>query len=946
MADLRSLIQQEREDRMRAPEETATTAEQREVRQIFNGRGGPTPQAHVDGQPLEEFMSDAAAQSNLRDLIREERAGRASAASESQILTSPVPTGVPRLDSPGRTRERVVATPSEYEDPITYTETEKVDTEFFSEDQIRLQRAKSGVDYRRGLPFWERFQVATMARVPSAQKHIMQRVLADEIQNAPEGSTPLRYDTALGEWHILTQITQEEVEKGLEPEENVGKYRYIALDEASVGFNDIADLINLGEIGAIAGSIAGVRKKPFSFIKFEKPTRAAAAGGFAGGLSGRLTGDMLSVLTSVASTNGEWVPTYEELLDLGIEDAKVEALASVIGEGVGRALGWGADKIQAAQARMTNRIPTGADPDMVAEMNRNIRATQDDLQRFRNVTGKSDVYVTQGQASKSIDLIETENSLIKNAAPEIQRDVRAKQQASIEATLKYINQTFEQMPEAIAKRHGRAMRANDAIHTTDNLSIMQTEDGAVQIVSKADPGSYVTMYPRGDTWSLNDFRVGPEMLSSGMSEQLLTAAYREAAAHGKRLVSDSSMTEQAFKVTQEVASKEGIEMQVHPSVTKAVDGQGRPAWVTDGLQPVLSSPEPETAMTRALMMKDWKRFIRRPGASEMGAVRGELENNPFLRNEVRKAMLEDFKQSVRAQSVDGEIQFSEKAWAQWKEDTMGTWDLAFTPREQLDMRLKPEAIHTLVKEESDRLTAAQNVVSRNLDLDPKFMFSKDPTRQIWDQLRKKDRGTVRRTMAVLDRAGMGDGIRQILREEMRREIIKTSGAAAKSATRRTFDNFEKWLKTHERFIRDVYPRAQGAKYVQDLKAIARQTERRAVQNAVTGVREEANPSALAFFRVLFGPLSRIQRFLTAGRRYQTRQMGAAAVELISDPAKLSQYMSIRAYPIGTRAWGRAMTELGLAGYFPDFDLSDPDDLQTISEIVYDVQAAAASDMGE
>ena len=89
----------------------------------------------------------------------------------------------------------------------------------------------------------------------------------------------------------------------------------------------------------------------------------------------------------------------------------------------------------------------------------------------------------------------------------------------------------------------------------------------------------------------------------------------------------------------------------------------------------------------------------------------------------------------------------------------------------------------------------------------------------------------------------------------------------------------------------------GLEYLGDLNRIGRVLRQRSEANMVRGTATEANPTSLALFRVVFGPLSRVQRFLSGARRGTVRWDAAKASDIITDPAMLRELVEIQALPL-------------------------------------------------
>ena len=106
---------------------------------------------------------------------------------------------------------------------------------------------------------------------------------------------------------------------------------------------------------------------------------------------------------------------------------------------------------------------------------------------------------------------------------------------------------------------------------------------------------------------------------------------------------------------------------------------------------------------------------------------------------------------------------------------------------------------------------------------------------------------------------------------------------------------------------------------------------------VLGQGADANPTTLALTRVIFGPLSRVQRFFSAGRRGQLRARGADIRDLMTDPDALRQLIAIRAFPINSRRVARVVQDLGLLENFgidgETFDAQDSAQREQLADVI-------------
>jgi hypothetical protein len=867
---------------------------------------------------------------------------------QPQLLTTPVEkTGDFSLDNRGR------AIPTGAFRDLG-VESERIlpdEFEFDSEEAIRLQRAEEGVDFRRGLPFFKRLQIATTSPIPRARAQRVAQVMSEEISKVPEGIAPVRWDPALQEFQFAAQITPEDVAKGFEKEESIGKFRYVSLDGSGLELADIADLINLGEIGSIAGAIAGAGRGRFvTFGKGGEFTQQAA-GSFAGGTAGRITGDSLSVLLDVITTDGEFVPTYDELVEMGLQDAQIELLASLVGESLALGLRKGTNVAQDAFARMTGREGVFGSAESVAGSNVNIMQAREDLARIQDVTGRTDVTLSRGQSAGSISMIELENSRIKNASPATRRTIEIAQANNNRATQEFVDNVFGGDLQVWNNRHGVIKSANRALEDA-NVLVTTVDDGLVGFHPMVSPESGVKVRPTtfdgGEyVWQVKGAQLPEQIRGIGIGNDLYRAAAQEARAHGAVLVSDDNVTEAAMKVwrasdgsdafgklefNSNITFNEALQRWESDVVGEPVVRMAKARPVTPLLMREFRQPA-QGANGRFVADKEFARFIRNPSRGELGAVKEEIANNRFFRQDIAEGILADWDRNVKKGG-----KFSVKEFEKWKGE-VGILDDIFTPEEMVTIRSKRSGLRQVVHKNREGLESLEKSLSQTLKLGDDAGLLRNPAgaSTIYQQLKNMDIGKARRTVALLQQADMLNGVRELFKEDMKNILLPK--VSARGASKPGAANFSKFIQENETLIRTMFPESPNLaqQYVSDLRLLGRMQDRKAVRSVVPGTREEANPSALAVTRVAFGPLSRAQRFLTAARRVQTRRMGESAIEMISDPQKLRTFMRIREMPLANSQVMQTLSRLGFADVWDDRDIEDPRVRQEIANEINEMR---------
>jgi hypothetical protein len=331
--------------------------------------------------------------------------------------------------------------------------------------------------------------------------------------------------------------------------------------------------------------------------------------------------------------------------------------------------------------------------------------------------------------------------------------------------------------------------------------------------------------------------------------------------------------------------------------------------------------------------KEFARFIRNPSRGELGAVKEEIANNRFFRQDIAEGILADWDRNVKKGG-----KFSVKEFEKWKGE-VGILDDIFTPEEMVTIRSKRSGLRQVVHKNREGLESLEKSLSQTLKLGDDAGLLRNPAgaSTIYQQLKNMDIGKARRTVALLQQADMLNGVRELFKEDMKNILLPK--VSARGASKPGAANFSKFIQENETLIRTMFPESPNLaqQYVSDLRLLGRMQDRKAVRSVVPGTREEANPSALAVTRVAFGPLSRAQRFLTAARRVQTRRMGESAIEMISDPQKLRTFMRIREMPLANSQVMQTLSRLGFADVWDDRDIEDPRVRQEIANEINEMR---------
>jgi hypothetical protein len=198
---------------------------------------------------------------------------------------------------------------------------------------------------------------------------------------------------------------------------------------------------------------------------------------------------------------------------------------------------------------------------------------------------------------------------------------------------------------------------------------------------------------------------------------------------------------------------------------------------------------------------------------------------------------------------------------------------------------------------------------------------------MWNQLKKLSGKDRRRTMRILDSMDAGRGIRELFKEELKATLrVKSKGAASES--------YDKWFKQNTDLILDVIG---DTEYLNAMRSVGNILKRRSDRGMIRGSAAEVNPSGVALTRVIFGPLSRVQRFISAARRTGARSGAAEAADIITDPNLLKELISLRTFDVSSRRVAQFVLKTGLLeplGIDPDqFNAEDADDRERLAQQV-------------
>lgn len=828
------------------------------------------------------------------------------------VLTDPVPEQHPR----GRfTRERAAIALMR-----------RPDAREFEPESLEGRRASAadrGIDFRTGSPFSKRIQLAVAPGFKSAQIDAAKMAFKDEILAAADsGEEFLRYDEDLGDLVFRRTITQEDIDQGLEKPASLGKTRWTALNAPGFQPGDLASLFDLPELGSIVGSVATLgRGKAANLLGFKKAVGKQAAGG----LAGRELGNLIEIVAHYG--RGGELPTRDELINMGMTDVGIELLGSILGEAGSR---YVIDPLVRQTQKTAARAGFGGAPDAKA-----VEAA--DIAADINATAqKGEFAPSVGEAVDDPATLVMERSRIKNASPARRQHEAERVQNERRAFREYIDAKFAGDP-VVASRADIIKDANSTIKSGQRILIAETEVAGHKSIhvfpgNEAATGKGLEIKSRGGTtWQIvNSDLTETGLINSGFGKEMYKAAAEAARDRGARLTSDTSLSPDAVRVWQSIDGSPEVgklKWNIDPRVPDNWEGG---QLVSDGIRPVVEVTHPvEEATTRKLLAEAnqtfqgeggritsrWNDFMNNPNPVVKGQIRRDTEGNSYLKADVLEQVWKHYEKNV-FKKEGGQKNFSHKAHTEWMNKHEDVLSAILTPDELSRMRV-PGAFRKLRESLAESNESARRVTAHVLRQSKNTPLLKD-NQALVSNISKMPSRERQRTLQVLKRANPEQytALENIVKEDITHTL---KGMFSGGATTSRSDRFNKWLSGNNDWLTDVF----GRQYTKDLTTLGKGLEIASRRSGVTGAAEEATPGVLGLFRAVFGPLSRKQRFITAGRRTQVRAMGERAIDVVTDPAVLRSLVEIREAPIPSR---QAMAVLARVGVLDALGTEDPQEV--------------------
>lgn len=870
------------------------------------------------GKQLAQALKDGKVPESKQAQAREALVALRSRLQEPQgdprIATKPVPTGDPVIDLAGQSFQRGGGNLGfEFEQTFPSLDGLPADDPL----RVKKQRVDEGYDLSgANIPFMDRRDLAAQPNIVRARQEAIQQFLGPRIESLPPDlrQDALRYDEVLGDYVML-----------LPDKEDPSKFRWTSLEGAGLELADVADVMNPAEVLSMLGGVVGSLPKG-RVIKMGGPKLKSAINGLVGGLSGRAVGELVSMAEAHMRTG--FTPTYQELEDLGMDSLQIEAFATATGEFGAAILRTGTTVAQELAAKAAGKQAVFGDADELALHNQNIIQTRADMRVVEEILGKpGKLPVTQASASRSIDLIEEQGHKTANASRATQRTYNKAVAQDKRTTEDVVNTAFGGNERFLGDLEGSVKRANR--HVLDaNTIVAQTDNGQIlfrtNLAGAEKLGLNVNPDAAASHWGISgaklrgDLAEGEGDLSRvGFGKKMYGLALHEANAHGKGLQSGPTVREEAAGVWDSLR-KSGVSVERNPNATFkegigwTADDAGwvfrtkQPEPISRSLLPKLkaTSFEPTARGTvRAVEARDLSTFMRGASGPTRRTVEEEISENTLVRQQWKEALLEDYERTVlKGGKVNG------KEFAKWKKETSRFREILFEDPEDYFESGQFGKVREVVETSRFKEQAKLDTLEKVWKTDGKINF-KDPSQaDLWNQFKRMEPGRRRMAMRVLDNVGLGATFRAQAREELKNTLISKSKAT-------NFSGIDTWLTKNKQIIKDVYGENEGALMVRNINTIRNILQRRSDRAAVKGLPDDANPTGLALTRVIFGPLSRAQRFFSAARRGQTRAGAADLGDIITDPDLLKGLVQIRAFRAETVAAQRWMQDAGVLSQF-------------------------------
>lgn len=853
--------------------------------------------------------------------------------------------------------------------------------------------AKRGIDFRKGMDFAPRFAQATSLPTGESRMLAVTKATQNYGSSLPEGMPLFAWDENLGQVVWSRQITQQDVDDGLEPQSNVGKYRQTSMDETGLSIGDLADMMDPAEAGAMIGamvSVAGTGK-----LTFLKSVGKQSMGGLVGKEAGRL------VQLAAHMSRGGDAPTFSELSSMFATDAGIETAASFLGESIARA---GGRMLGFTKGHGGLDAPTDAVAENIERAN--ARAA---MRRTAEATDRQ-LVVSEGEASGRNSMLEAEKTHLRNAQPEVRQFDELRRIANQEINQDLINRQLRGNPNVQGMRLDAVREIKEAVHEGSKITMMVSKDGrdVKFFPTAATERGAVTLKDRGgeawQIWHTPDFGL-TGLRGVGLGTATYEAMALEARRHGRALWSDTQVTPEALAVWKGIDGKEGIGklnwnsdgidvivpggktdgdslIRNFDSVDAAVkwvkkqdipsddvmitSRDGRPLVempaVEDGVAKNLLDAEvirkevteevestmldtfgnklPPVKQTKTEVIDPLDRFRRAPGQTELGAVAKELGQNPHQQAEFLTRLFASYEDAVLTNGFDL------KKHKKWLTESARVLNKIVGPDDYSRIYGAPggfrEVVETMNKRSNTMRQATGRVLNKTGEDTAAFLENNDKVYTTMERLFREDKTNpkFRRMMALLRTPGSETQLsymQDLMKEEVRNMFTKANTV---NPTRGAALKLETWLTPdRQKFLAEIMQRpghrGSGQQYVSDLNTVIQNVHMASRRAGITGTSAEAAPATMMWIRALLfkNVFGRRQRAFTAGRKMMQQKGAKVGLNLISDPEALRSLAAIGRSPIFTDQSIAFLTRYGILEQYGVTDVKDKKQMETFRQQV-------------
>jgi hypothetical protein len=580
------------------------------------------------------------------------------------------------------------------------------------------------------------------------------------------------------------------------------------------------------------------------------------------------------------------------------------------------------------------------------------------MEQVKDVLGEYLIPMTVGEASGSIPLLVAESTAIKNASTNVKSMYLAKQAEGNQAVRDYVNEVYGDVHYFGDTTENVIIAANDALASNGKIAVAQTADGVIHftprasrnmngdIVSDAPPGFGIDVEIKGaqnSAWQVKGSNLKNEttdLTNTGIGGQMYYHAMKEAQMHGGHLVSDSTVSGAASRVWENLGEESSNTIikrhkdAVWDKDTKSWSVQsGEPVYevvqkksyteaLLDAYKPTTRATKPRlntatgevTPGSKVRTAEHFDRHLHNPG-QEVANMRDDIAINPYVKQRYKEMVLDNYRTHTtdpKTGKVDGD------KVTEWLDSTRTNLYNVFTKEEMF--AINKGQLPSTVEATRASLDQMDGAINRIIDIDlgnlvkDGGLLEQASKKDMVSQMRALEPVEVRRLFKMLDnvpgvdRGVMGDHIRAMVQDDIRMELLQKVGG-------QNYLGMDKWMKSNEDLLHSIYPGRAG-EVMMHLRMVRNTIKRNYDVAQVTGTAADQNPTGLALTRVIFGPLSRAQRFFSAARRGQVRGGAAKASELILDPDALRLFARIRSSDIESRVVAKAVQDMGGWDLFP------------------------------